>query len=118
MSLCSTCFNAEDLPTCVEEVTFGTIDTADETVTVYVKNLATDRIDTYVGDVSEGVVTVTDIKVPSSLVFELWCTLDGDSINERLPITNGSREYLCIDFKAVKVNPNIGYSSHDLMITE
>ena len=118
MSLCSTCFNAEDLPTCVEEVTFGTIDTTDETVTVYVKNLATDRIDAYVGNVSAGIVTVDDIKVPSSLMFELWCTLVEDSINERLAITNGSREYLCIDFKAVKVNSGIAYPSHDLMVLE
>ena len=119
MSLCSTCFNADELPICTDEITFGTIETESETVTVYIKNLATGRINEYVGDVDEfGTVTLTTVELPKSLTFELWCTEDGQSINERLPITNGSREYLCIDFKTVSINPSVSYISHDLMITE
>lgn len=119
MSLCSTCFNAEDLPTCTDEITFGTIDTESETVTVYIKNLATGRVNQYVGDVDEfGIVTITTVELPKSLTFELWVTEDGQSINDRLTITNGARGYLCIDFKTVTVNPSVAYISHDLMITE
>jgi len=119
MSLCSTCFNADPLPNCTQQVTFGTIDTESETVTVYIKNLATGRIEQYQGNVDEfGIVTVEDLILPTSLSFELWATEEDETINKNLTITNGSRNYLCIDFKTVTVNPSVIYTSHDLMITE
>jgi hypothetical protein len=117
MSVCSTCFQSDDVPTCTSELQFGVIVTLDAVVDVFVKNLATNRIDKYDGTVDEfGVVTVEDVKLVPNLTFELWAS--DSQINERLTITNNLLPYKCIEFKAVKVGGNVVFYLFDLMILE
>jgi hypothetical protein len=119
MSTCNQCYQAEIVPVCVSELVFGTIETESETVTVYLKNVATGRINQFVGDVDEsGYVTLSGINLSNNLAYEIWVTEDGVNIYDRLPITNDTVEYDCIYFTAKRISEDVEFLSYDLMISE
>lgn len=119
MSTCNSCYQAEIVPVCASELVFGTIETESLTVTVYLQNDATGRINQFEGDVDEaGYVTVSGINLSNNLGYEIWVTEDGVNISDRLAITNNSIEYYCIFFKAKRISEDIEFLSYDLMIIE
>jgi hypothetical protein len=119
MSTCNQCYQAEIVPVCSSELVFGTIVTDSETVTVYLKNDATGRINQFIGDVDEaGYVTFSGINLSNNLGYEIWVTEDGANIADRLTITNLTNEYTCISFKAKRISEEVEFLSYDLMITE
>ena len=119
MSVCTACFESDIVPVCTIEFVFGTIQTDSETVTVYLKNVATGRINQFVGDVDEsGYVTLTSVALNNGIGYELWATEDGENINNRLTITHAAVDYDCISFTAKRISDNVEFLTYDLMITE
>lgn len=119
MSTCTQCFNSGIVPVCTSEIVFGTIVTESTTVTVYLKNTATTRINQFVGDVDEsGIVTLSGINLSNNLGYEIWATEDGESISSRLEITVESVEYSCITFQAKRINEDAEFLSYDLTPNE
>jgi hypothetical protein len=111
---CTTCNRAKPLPTCITNLTIGTL-AADTDYYVYIKRLSNGTLKrvSAISD-SEGLL-IADISDLDEFLspgsdFELWVTLQSaENINDREVISIGATDSECLllTFEAIKVAANI-----------
>ena len=106
MSICDNCLKVKDIPSCVESLTVGVIANALTPIIVYVKNISTGKITSFL-ETSQGDGTVkfnpNGWIVPENS-FEIWVTLAGATdTSTRLDLTIGDDVAECLSVRSNKV---------------
>lgn len=96
---CTTCSYTKNVPTCVSALVIGAIDDTDADVYVFIKNIATGRLDRLEGT-SDGNGIVTVSSIPTNYFmdkndYEVWVTLRTVSQNARETITIDGDDDTC-----------------------
>jgi hypothetical protein len=121
MSICTTCFQANPVPTCTDLLIIGTIDPelGLESVNVYFQYSPTGNIQLYPGTVDEdGLVTVTEPTLATGGYVKIWVNDPAtDNFNIPIPVTIESVEYTCIEAQINRLR-GIETPIHDLTLVE
>jgi len=103
MAACSNCSPCKTIPTCVDSLLIGSITSLSTDVTVYFKDITTQKIYTFEettdgsGNITVDLGTLNPINATHT--FEVWATLKGAaSIHDNETLTVGSTETDCILF--------------------
>lgn len=103
---CSTCTKTKKLTQCVNEISIGTIAEVDTEVYIYLKLVATGRVERHEAT-SDGaglvVLNSTDITFMSGMLYEVWVGLRTTSVEDKLPVTIDSVEYDCFQVEFERV---------------
>lgn len=108
MAVCNPCIKTKTLPNCIAQLVIGTVSLINQSVKVYIQDLATGGLVILSGTTDgTGILTVD---FPESNIFfdnhpyELWVTDIGADIGAFEPITIGGNtsEIVCLRFQQVK----------------
>jgi hypothetical protein len=121
MSICTTCFQADPIPTCAGTLVIGTIDPdlGLTDVNVYFQYSPTGNIQMFPGVVdSEGLVTVEDAVIATGGYVKIWVNDPAtDNFNIPIPVTIDNIEYECIEAKIIRLR-GLETVIHNLTIVE
>lgn len=121
MSICTTCFQANPVPTCAGELIIGTIDLDLELteVNVYFQYSPTGNVQLYPGTVDElGLVTVEEPNLATGGYVKIWVNDPAtDNFNIPIPVTIDTVQYTCIEAQINRLR-GIETSIHDLTLVE
>lgn len=121
MSICTTCFQADPIPTCAGTLIIGTIDPdlGLTDVNVYFQYSPTENIQMFPGTVDgEGLVSVEDAILATGGYIKIWVNdPDTDNFNIAIPVTIDSVEYDCIEAQISRLR-GLETVTHNLTIVE
>jgi hypothetical protein len=104
---CSTCQQVEPAPCCSTTLVIGTIADASVSVSVYFKNITTNRLLILPGT-SDGSglvsVDVSDEQFATNQSFEIWVTLATGNMNDKKDITVNTTTADCLAAQFYRVN--------------
>lgn len=112
--ICSPCYDAGVIPKCIENLAVAATNIANGSeVTIYVQNLATEKITPYEGFVASGkVFGSVPFNFPVNVILNLWVTDLEDQVNNEATLTIAGVDYTCIAFTA----SNLSELNYDLSL--
>lgn len=123
-NVCTPCTKAKPIPTCITNLTIGTITALNTAVCVYIKNLTTGRLLRFSATSTGSGLVIVDISSQDWMPghdYELWVTLaSAVNIEDRENVTVSGTAYTCFELSFEYVLDTAGdpisYASQTLKI--
>lgn len=126
MSFCTSCYNAEPIPRCIEQLIIaGTTLPDDTAVLIYYEQQSTGRIDFFAGTVVAGfIVADQEVKFPTGTPILIWvinaAVLSGQAVgnqqNQYEKLIINLIQYTCIETSVIPKSPAVNV--YDLSLVE
>lgn len=116
MTICSNCFNASDIPTCVGELILGEVVTT-EPLNAWFQTVSGSQI-MYPTVNVDGVISVLDTDLPSNGIVTIWLNDPAENNYEaKTTISINGTDYTCISAN-VKRLKGVDVEIHDVTVLE